>query len=578
MTVRERSGSLARVAGAILIAIVFAGCAARAPVERAPLPFRQAEDSFKLGHYDRAVHGYRIFIDSNEAPDLVPLAYFKLARAEFRLGHMDRCIAALDELQRRYPKQEWRQVDELRGNAEYARGNPVSAVYYWERAMMASDRPRRVQLRQQIADAVRPMDADMVARVRAVVIKDETRQLIDSVAGVPAAAVGAPAAVPGERQPTVGSARPAPTPASPGTMPLTSPKLGVLLPLSGKYAAYGKRSLAGIEMAMRSSGIELVVRDTAGESQNARAAFDELAAMPEIRAVIGPLRSQEAQSVSPRAERAGVPMLSLAQNQSPSSRYVLQTAMTHEMQAATLAEYAINAIGLRTFGVLFPRDAYGMALSDAFKDEVVRRGGRVVGAIAYEPGAPEFSIEVLTLERWVDGDGLQAVFIPDFAATAGVLSRSLRASRPGVALLGSNGWNDPGQLGELAEALDGAVFVDGFFVGSQRAATQRFLGEYRAVHGDAPGVLEAQAYDAASVLRHAFDSGATSSRDELLDAVRSMGRFDGAAGALTFGDEGVARQLFVLKLDGRRIRELTAEERTRAASAGRLTPPAVTVP
>lgn len=562
-----RSGSIIM----ILLVLAFAGCASRMPVERAPLAFRQAEDSFKLQHYDRAAHGYRIFIDSNEAPQLVPRAYFKLARSEFRLGRMDRCVAALEELQRRYPDQEWRQVHELRGNAELARGNPVSAVFYWERAMEQSDRPRRVQLRQQIADAVRAMDADMVARTRAVVTKNETRQLIDSATAFPQTAEPPSSGVVDPR-PAKGPPATAPAAASPGTQPLPSPKIGVLLPLSGRYASLGERSLAGIKLALDRSGVELVVRDTGGESQNARAAIDELAAMPEIRAVIGPLRSQEAQTVSPRAERAGLPMFSLAQNKSPSGRYVLQTAMTFEMQAAQLADYAINAAGMRTFGVLFPRDAYGMALSDAFKEEARRRGGRVVGAVAYEPGAQEFSIEILTLERWVDGDGLQAVFIPDFLPTAGLLAQSLRASRPNVVLLGSNGWHDPGQLGEVADALDGAIFIDGFFSGSQRQSTQRFISAYRLAHGDAPRVLEAQAYDAALLLRTAFESGATGSRDELADAVRSLGTFEGAAGNMRFGDSDVERELFLLKLDGRRIRELSAAETGR--SAGEVSPPA----
>ncbi len=551
MTVCSHSGFVRPVVS-VLFLVLLAGCSSRLPVERAPLAFRQAEDSFKLGHYDRAVHGYRIFIDSNQVAELVPRAYFKLARAEFRLGHYDRCIAALDELERRYPDDEWRQVWELRGNAENARGNPVSAIHYWERAMELSDRPKRALLRRQISDMVQKMDAETVARARTVVTRDETRALIDAASGggPPTAATRAIAVV----APTPGVA------AVPGQTPLGSAKVGVLLPLTGKYEAYGSRSLAGIKLAMADSGIELVVRDTGGEAHLARAAIDELAAQPEILAVIGPLRSKEAQGVSPRAERVGLPLFSLAQSRNLSGRFILQTAMTHEMQASRLAEFATGAGMLRKFGVLFPRDAYGMALADAFQDEVKRRGGTIVGSIAYEPGAKEFFVEVLTLQRWVDSDGLQAVFIPDFAATAGLLSRALREVRPNIVLLGSNGWHDPGQLGEEAQALDGAVFVDGFFVGSQRAATQEFLRAYRATHDDTPGVLEAQAYDASMVVRRAFESGASGSRPALIDAVRRLGRFEGAAGTLSFGDGDVERELFLLKLDGRRIREITAAE------------------
>lgn len=550
------------VVGVILVTLL-ASCSSRLPLHRAPLAFRQAEDSFKLGHYDRAVHGYRIFLDSNDVPELIPRAYFKLAQSEFRLGNYDGCIGALDELQARYPEEDWRQVNELRADAEYARGNPVSAVLFWELAIEDADRSRAILLRRRIADAAAKMDDETAARARSVVTRDDTRTLIDA-ARAPGGQVVATPRVGTDSTKTAAGATAVPTVRT-GAIPLSSAKIAVLLPLSGKYESYGRRSLAGVELALgETSGLDLVVRDTEGEAHLARAALDELLDDPSVIAILGPLRSKVAQAVGPRAERAGLPMFSLAQNNSLTGRYVVQTAMTHEMQARQLVDFATRVGGMRRFGVLFPRDAYGSALSDAFREEAKRHGARVVGSLAYEPGASEFSVEVLSLQRWVDVDGLQAVFIPDFAATAAVLSRSLRAARPSVFLLGSNGWNDPGELGAFAADLDGAVFVDGFFVGSQRPATQRFINAYRVIHGDMPGVLEAQAYDAASIVKEALSRqtaspDATISRDLLMDTVRGIGTFDGAAGALTFGPDGVERELFVLKLDDSRIREVGAQ-------------------
>ncbi len=542
----------------LLVAIsLLGGCTQRLPLESAPLPFRQAEDSFKLGHFDRAVHGYRIFIDSNQAPELIPRAYYKLAQSEFRLGHHDRCLATLDELSRRYPAEEWRRVLELRGDAEHARGNAVSSVLFWERAHEIAEKPRQVLLRRRIADAIDRMDSDMLVRTRSVLTTETMRALVDT-----AMRRGGKGRVAAETPQTQAIAKLAGPTADPENVLAGlgegGVKVGVLLPLSGKYAAYGQSSRKGIELAFAESDVELVIRDTEGEAHLARAAVDELAEDDNVVAVIGPLRSKVAQAVSPRAERAGLPMLALAQRRSITGRYVMQMAMTYEMQAARLADYAISTAGLRRVGVLFPRDGYGTALSDAFQDEVRSRGGKVVGAMAYEPGAEEFSVEVLTLQRWVDGDGLQAVFIPDYAATAGILGRALREVRPGVALLGSNGWHDPGQLGSAADALDGAVFVDGFFIGSQRPATQRFIAAYRAEHGGMPRILEAQSYDAASVARATLGMASINSRDGFVDALRGQKSFEGATGRINLASAGLERDLFVLKLDGRRIREVRA--------------------
>jgi len=537
----------------VAASLLLPACSQRLPLDTAPLPFRQAEDAYRLGHYDRAVHGYRIFIDSGQEPVLLPRAYFRLARSEYKLGRYVECIKVTEELQRRYPDEEWRQIYELRGDAEWALGNEVSAVHFWEMALRGAPRERKLLLRRRIADAIDRMKPESLERVRAVLDDPELRALADQ-----ALARGPSAPRPTPVQPLAGA-----TPAvvsSPGVAqpPLGRPaRVGVLLPLSGRYASYGERSLNGIKLAI-DSGTELLVRDTQGEVAVARAALDELAADPSVVAVLGPLRSKVAETIAPRAERAGLPLLVLAQNQGVVGRYVMQTAMTYERQAEQLAEYAVRTGGLRRFGILYPRDGYGQGLSRAFRDAVEKRGAKIIGSLAYAPGAEEFSVEVLSVEKWADDDGLEAVFIPDFAATAVVLGARLRSSRPSLFLLGSNGWHDPGRLGGAGGSLDGSVFVDGFFMGSQRRSTQEFIGKYRGAHDGTPQILEAQAYDAAGLVAAALRSGATD-REQVVQTLQSMGTVDGAAGQMVLNANGLERQLFLLRLNDGRITEIAGE-------------------
>src|ERR1700693_3836749 len=91
---RSRPGALvrrgARVVLALLAVATAAGCWQRSvPLEDAPPPFRQAEDNFRLGNYDKAVRGYQVFLDSEASEDydeLVPRAYYRMAMAEYRRG------------------------------------------------------------------------------------------------------------------------------------------------------------------------------------------------------------------------------------------------------------------------------------------------------------------------------------------------------------------------------------------------------------------------------------------------------------------------------------------------------------
>jgi ABC-type branched-subunit amino acid transport system substrate-binding protein len=536
--------------GTALLALLAAGCSPRSvPLEDAPLPFRQAEDNFRLGNYEKAVRGYQVFLDSEasgEYDELVPRAYYRMAMAEYRRGRYAECLAVLDRMERRLPDKQWPQVYALRGDAELARGNPISALHWWEQGWKIADGEEKRAARAHIADALDRMDPSALARARGVLTEPEMRAMVDMRLHSPGAS-SATSPLPPPSAPIASAPPPAESSPPLGEETGPRPRIAVLLPLSGQYATYGQRSLNGIKLALGPEADRLVVRDDKGEPQVGRAAIDELTNDPTVGVVIGPLRSKVAEAVAPRAERAGLPLVVLSQQEGIGGRWIIQPAMTAERQAAELAEYAVRSQGLRKVGILYPNDPYGTALANAFRQQVEQRGGQVVGAVSYDPNQKEFSVELLSLQKWIDGDGLQAVFIPDFAETAVPLATQVRQAHPSVVLLGSNGWNEPARLAPAVDQLEGAVFVDGFFASSQRRATQDFVAAYRTAYGGVPDILEAQAYDAAKLVDAALQGGARS-RPQVMSALHSPRTIEGAGGAVAVGPTGVQRPLYLLRI------------------------------
>ncbi len=560
------------ILGALFAAILLGGCSAHRTVpDEAPLAFRQAEDAFRLGDYDRAISGYRIFLRSDERDDLRARAYYKWALAEYRRGNDAKAIAVLGEMQQAFPDEQWPQVYALHGDAEDHRGNTLSALHWWEMAWQAGDSEEKQRISGRIQDALGRLDQKSLVQARSVLTEPDLEALVDRRVAKDESAGGGP----------VNGTRPVPKPvaAPPSSRPQPSlpegvtPKVACLLPLSGPDATFGQRSLDGIRLALGDNAARiLVVRDTAGQSQNARDAVDRVIDDPSIVAVIGPLRSKEAAAIAPRAERAGLPMVLLSQNDGLAGRFVLQPAMTPDRQAAVLAEYAVTGLRLARIGIIHPNDAYGTGLADAFRREVEARGGRIVGAQAYPQGTRDFGVEVLSVEKWKDEDGLQAIFLPDYADTATVLATELRRAQPTLALLGANGWNDPARLGSVAQPLDGAVFVDGFFTASARPATRAFVVAYQAAHQNTPGMLEAQAYDAANLLLQALNAGARS-RASIIPQIQALGTLDGAAGTIHTSADGLQRDLFILRLDGGAIREVPTTHGRGTSVASEPPPP-----
>jgi branched-chain amino acid transport system substrate-binding protein len=140
-----------------------------------------------------------------------------------------------------------------------------------------------------------------------------------------------------------------------------------------------------------------------------------------------------------------------------------------------------------------------------------------------------------------------------------------------VTLLGTNQWSSPrGRSGvpELVERggkfVTCSVYVDGFFVDSQRPATRKFVSDFREAYKDVdkePGLLEAIGYDSARMLRQIIEKQRPRTRAEMRDALSNLKNFEGATGRTSFNDKREAvKPLFLLSVDGRGVKELTPDQ------------------
>jgi len=351
-----------------------------------------------------------------------------------------------------------------------------------------------------------------------------------------------------------GSQPAAPAPQAPvrETIAPGIPKVGCLVPLSGPAQEFGQRTLRGLQLVFGQNSDRLIVKDTAGDRDTAVRMFEEFSQDPNVLVVIGPLRSEEADAVAPLAESRHLPLLLLSQQDGLGGTYALQTGMTRSRQVGTLLDYAMDKIRLRRFGVLYPKDTYGEEFLSAFKAEVERRGGTVVGTGGYPPGAR--GLAVGEVRRWRTSQDLQAVFLPDDAAAATQLARFLQREMPDVTLLGVHGWEGLADQ-TRGSALSGVLFTDGFYVGSSRPATREFVSRFVHVFGSTPSVLEAQAYDAALLTQRGLESG-TNSRSRLLGRLLDLGPLEGATGELLITPDGVRHRLFLLQVSDGKLQEI----------------------
>jgi branched-chain amino acid transport system substrate-binding protein len=383
--------------------------------------------------------------------------------------------------------------------------------------------------------------------------------------------------------------------------------LGLEVPLSGRFAAYGQSVLRGVTLGLDLFGepagdFRLVIRDTTSEASGAGEATRGLI-QEGVRAIIGPLGSSPAMEAAPIAGEAGVPMLALTvRSDLPyAGSGIFRTGVASMQQVRTLVEFAMEALEAQRFAVLYPDDAYGSEYKNLLWEEVERRGGEIVGSESYDPAAVDLqdsirklvglyhltpderrrvkrreelarrrdehreelaSPEFADLPPYVDFD---ALFIPEAAAKVGLILPQLRYyDVTDVILLGSSDWNDPKLLELAPREAEGAIFVSAFNAASEDDRVQEFVAAYRAAYGDAPDEYAAQGYETASLIRSLVREGRAPTARELADALHLFpsgpSTFRPIAGLEGFDASGAAiRDLSILTVHRREICEYEAD-------------------
>jgi branched-chain amino acid transport system substrate-binding protein len=169
--------------------------------------------------------------------------------------------------------------------------------------------------------------------------------------------------------------------------------VGVLLPLSGKYKAFGEAALRGLQLSVKGSDVELVVKDTQGDPVLTGTLLEQLAFDDGVIAIIGPLLTDDARRAALVAEELHVPLLALsrADGLTQIGPHIFHTMVTNAQQTDALVDYAMGTLGYKTFAVLHPNTPFGVELTNAFWDAVEKRGGQMRGVESYDHDQKTFT-------------------------------------------------------------------------------------------------------------------------------------------------------------------------------------------
>ena len=377
--------------------------------------------------------------------------------------------------------------------------------------------------------------------------------------------------------------------------------IGVLLPLHGKFSKFGLRSLQAIQLAFDifnvdkpDSQVALVVEDSGEDVDQAVKALDRLVDKHHVLAVIGPLLSKGIDQISQRAQGLGVPLLSLARYPGVQGEWNFPAGVTLRQQIDGIARYSVKVLGLKKFAILHPQDKSGEESSDYFWSTIEALGGEIRGVESYGSTETDFRTqidklsglyyteartdEIAELARSRARDHItkrsrktekyfglppivdyQAVFIPDDPRISSqILPTFAYRDVDHMRFLGISSWDSPEFVSRAQSSAEGSLFTEAFYVDSEATNVRSFVDRFHTTYGSDPTSMEAQAYDAAGVLRATLNqSSSTPSRSDIRDRLKNLSGFSGVTGKISYSDHTLTRELKILTVKGGQIIPVT---------------------
>ncbi len=343
-------------------------------------------------------------------------------------------------------------------------------------------------------------------------------------------------------------------------------KIGFIGPLTGDNANYGIRCSNAARLAVNEINadggidgkmLELIAEDSEGTVDKALAAYEKLAYMDEVCAIIGPVFTSPALAVAQRCQEDGIVMISPSATHKdvtaqPATNpdglnYVFRTVPSDALQSEVAGHYFYEVLGYRKLASLYAMNDYSQGLALGMKETFEALGGDVVAEETCMVGDKDFRTQLTQIKA----ANPEAIYIPNYTVEDAQILEQAAQLGVNVRFLSSDGFSDPEIYNLAPDFTDGVIYV-----GPAQAEASSILADFQvaygeAYNGDAPDSFATNSYDATYILAAALDRAGSADTKLVRDEVAATSDFQGANGTMNFAANGdlVASQ-GVYEVDG----------------------------
>ncbi|MBN2789464.1 MAG: ABC transporter substrate-binding protein [Candidatus Delongbacteria bacterium] len=348
-------------------------------------------------------------------------------------------------------------------------------------------------------------------------------------------------------------------------------KILVVLPLTGEDKDVGNDILNGIKYAVSKISLKndkTVKLDIVNSESNITTMVKKVTERIEssrYNLIIGELRSNATSALAGIASVKKIPLVSPTasmRNISSISKNIFQLNTTSYTLSRKIAEYAVDSLNFKTFGILAPLNSDGKESVAGFTDVILERGCGIIGTEWYYDASNLSKqllrfreniciIDSLDVEKYMSDDSIKTVpvgvidafFLP-------VENKDVQSVLPQMAFynftgrfLGTYGWDDNKTLTKLAENADSLIFIKESSYNVDNPKYNDFVYKFRSDNKRNPKKMEINGYSVMEMILNLLN---TNDKLSIRRILQNTKEYKAIYGDIIFDEErsNIASDLF----------------------------------
>lgn len=331
--------------------------------------------------------------------------------------------------------------------------------------------------------------------------------------------------------------------------------IGAILPLTGPAGQYGKWVQQGMEVALDEAAeefpdvkVKVTYEDSQADPKKAVSAFHKLAGS-DVQVVFA-VTSGDSLAIAPLSVKYNIPIITgtLVPGITDKSPLLIRNSANMATETKVMAEYLSSQNPMPRVAIIYVNNDVGNFSKDNFVGLYTAKGGEVVGAEAYLPGATDFRAQLTRLA----GEQPDVLYFLSYSEWA-TIEKQARELGMTCDFAGATPTEDVKALKIVGKTAEGTIYTRASFdPNAGDPVLEQFQRRYKKRYGTNAEVWAATFRDDVMLVAKAASQG-KGTGNELVKAILAMKVYHGASGRtefLTNRDTNKPVSIFVIRDGG----------------------------